>query len=258
MEIQYIDRNTHIDVSAANGLQKAAVESFSRQYSNVMSVVRENSRKVKEINDKILELINVKRMYLLDSHTEVGRFLKADMYIANVRKAYSEYEKVGMKSKLVKSVVMDTRSLFFDDSLEEFREYEFISFLYDTCHDISLKLWFSNGSKEFAISVPGSVDSLMDVNKYENISSMFRVIFNVGKYCVTSMGGKMTVEGIREDLKKFISPEFVPTDRMFPKNEGRITPLDALLDKYYGESSVCEDVEIPYYFGRDSRTKGVV
>lgn len=257
VNIQYVDRMTKIISADEDGIEKAAVESFSRRYADVMSVVRKNSEKVKEINEKIVELIDMKRMYLLDTHTEVGRFLANDMFIDEVRKAYVDYGKVGMKSKLVKDVVMSTRGLFFDDTSETFRKYEFVSFTYDSSHDMSYKLWFSNGKKEFAISIPGHVKTLSELNKDENVGSMFRVVFSVGKYIVTSMGGKMTVEGIRNDLKTFVSDDFVPSDRLFPRSEGSITPLDVIVDKCYGVIDG-DDTEIPYYFRRDIRRKGLV
>lgn len=255
MDIQYIDRSTGTSISDKDGIQKAVVESFSKRYADVMSVVRKNSMKVVEINDKILELMNMKHMYLMDSHAEVRKFLLEDRYIRSVHEAYCDYEKVGMKSKKVKDVVMDTRSLFFDDTKEEFKEYEFVSFLYYTYRSPSYRLCFSNGEKEFAISVPFMVQRLSEIQQNENIYSMFSVVLNVNPSLVGTFGRKMTVEGIRKDILKFIDRDFVPDRNVFNADEGSITPLSTLVDKYYGDRNEMDDT-IPYYYRRDLFRKG--
>jgi len=258
VNIQYIDKTTKVNWLEKDGPKKAAAESFSRRYSDVMSVVRKNSEKVKEINEKILELIDIKRMYLLDTHTEVGRFLSKDIFLSNVHKAYEEYERVGMDSELVRDVVMSTRSLFFDDTSGIFRKYEFVSFIHDSLYDNSYKLWFSNNKKEFAISIPEGVKKLSALNRDENIDSMFMVLFNTGKYSVASMGSEMTIEEIRNGLKAFVNDNPVQSSKTPPSLGGYITPLRVLIDKYYGDNLNANDVDVPYYFRRENRTNGLV
>ena len=81
---------------------------------------------------------------------------------------------------------------------------------------------------------------------------------DAGKYETIRLGihaHYTTIDWRARLRKRFVSPDFVPSDGCSQPSEGSITPLNILLDEYYGDM---ENQETPYCFRRDIRRRGVV